>query len=120
MSSSDIATLRDWASQQGVPPGAVRSVNPPRETVGAASGRPVAIVHLKDGRTCFLIKTAVGFKENFEGIVSCTQPLLPAETIPAQGTYGPYIALTNCIRTCGVFEELYVRRARDDRTYDVY
>jgi hypothetical protein len=120
VNSSDIATLRDWASRQTVPLGAVRSVSPPPGLSGTATARPVSIVHLKDGRTCFLLKTDVGFKDNFEGIVSCTQPLLPNETVPAQGTYGPYIALTNCFRACGVFEELYIRHARDDRTYDVY
>jgi len=119
VSSSDIATLRDWASQQNVPLGTVRDVSPPAGTA-AAPGTPVTILHLKDGRTCFLLKTHVGYKDNFEGIASCTQPLHSNETIPAQGTYGPYIALADCVRACGAFEELYIRRALDDRNYDVY
>jgi hypothetical protein len=120
VSSSDVAALRDWASQQRVPLGTVRSVKLPAESFAFAKDRFVQIAHLNDGRTCFLLTTELGFKDNFEGIVSCTRPLLPNEMVPAQGTYGPYIALTNCVRACGVFEELYVRRARDDRTYDVY
>jgi hypothetical protein len=120
VSSSDIAALRDWASKQNVPLGTVRSVKLPAGTFAFAKDRSVPIVHLKDGRTCFLLTTDLGYKDNFEGIVSCTQPLLPNETVPAQGTYGPYVALTNCVRACGVFEELYIRRTRDDRTYDVY
>jgi hypothetical protein len=120
VSSSDIATLRAWATRQGVPLGTERSVKLPSGTIAFAKDSYVPIVHLKDGRTCFLLTTELGYKDNFEGIVSCTQPLLPSETVPAQGTYGPYIALTNCVRACGVFEELYVRHVRDDRTYDVY
>ena len=112
--------MRRWASQQPVPLGEVRGVKLPPETIGFATDRPVQIVRLKDGRTCFLFKTHVGYKDNFEGVASCTQPLLPSELLPAHDTYGPSISLTNCVRACGVFEELYVRRARDDRTYDVY
>lgn len=119
VNSSDIATLRDWAERQNVQLGTARDVTPPAGAA-AAPGTPVSIVHLRDGRTCFLLKTNVGYKDNFEGIASCTQRLLSSETIAARGKYGPYIALTNCIRACGVFEELYIRRALDDRTYDVY
>jgi hypothetical protein len=92
----------------------------PPGTIGFAPAGSVPIAHLRDGRTCFLFVTKVGYKDNFEGVASCTQPLLPKETASAHGTYGPSIALSNCIHTCGVFEELYVRHARDDRTYDVY
>jgi hypothetical protein len=120
VSSSDIATLRDWSVRQSVPLGTVRGVKLPAGSFAFAKDRFVQIVRLKDGRTCFLLTTELGYKDNFEGIVSCTQPLLPNETVPAQGRYGRYIALTNCVRACGVFEELYVRNERDDRTYDVY
>jgi hypothetical protein len=118
--ASDLTALRRWAIQQHVPAGEVRGVKLPPGTIGFTPTSPVKIVHLKDGRTCFLLLTKLEYKDNFEGVLSCTKPLLPSENVPAHGTYGPSISLTNCVRACGVFEELYVRKARDDRTDDVY
>lgn len=120
VSSSDVAALRDWAAQQRVPLGAVRSVKLPAGAFTFAKERSAQIVHLKDGRTCFLLTTELGYKDNFEGVLSCTQPVLASERIGAHDTYGPSISLTNCVSACGVFEELYVRNERDDRTFDVY
>jgi hypothetical protein len=120
VSAPDVVTLRAWAHQQHVPAGEVRGVRLPPGTIGFTPSAPVKIVHLKDGRTCFLLITKLEYKDNFEGVLSCTLPLRASENVPAHDTYAPSVSLSNCIRACGVFEELYVRRARDDRTYDVY
>ncbi len=121
MTQSRLDKVLAWATRQNVKRGTVQSLTVPPSLVGFAAGGPPQFAHLQDGRYCLLVKTEIGYKDNFEGVLSCTRPLLRSEVIAASGTYASYISLTSCSRPgCGIFEELYIRRARDARTFDVY
>jgi hypothetical protein len=120
VTQGDIQSVLDWATKQGVKPGMVRHARLPAGFAAFGQDNAVDIVRLKDGRTCFLLKTHIGYKDNFEGVLACTAPLLHGELVAAQGTYPAYVSLTACaLPGCGVFEELYIRRTRDPRTFDV-
>jgi hypothetical protein len=115
------AGVLDWARAQGVKPGTVRSTKLAPGLIPSGGGTPVSIAHLQDGRYCVLLITQIGYKDNFEGVLTCTAPLRRSEIIPAAGTYSSYVALTSCaLPGCGIFEELYIRAARNDRSYDVF
>jgi hypothetical protein len=120
VSPAGAANALDWARAQGVKAGTVRSMRLPPRLIASGNGAPVSIAHLRDGRYCVLVITQIGYKDNFEGVLTCTAPLRPREIIPAAGTYPSYVSLTSCaLPGCGVFEELYIRATRNDRTYDV-
>lgn len=117
LSSGDVANILAWAQKQPVKQGTVRSVAVPA-AIGIFSGRFVQIANLGEGRYCFLAITHAGYKDNFEGVLSCTRPLAPDEIVtpPANENRPAYISLPGY----GSFEELYIQQRRDDRTYDVY
>jgi hypothetical protein len=120
MTPSRIENLIDWTKKQRLSRGTVRRVAMPPGFRGFDIGAPLEIARLKDGRYCFLLYTEIGYKENFEGVLSCNAPLLPREIVAASGHYASYISLTGCSPSCTVFEELYIRRARNVHTFDVY
>jgi hypothetical protein len=63
-----------------------------------------------------LLKTKLGYKDNFTGIVSCDAALDQTEISRADVSTHEYIALAGQ----GIFEELYIRHRIGDRMYDVY
>lgn len=116
ISQSGIDRVVDWAAAQNVPPGRVTSLRLPlRYSLLSVTGY-ANIAHLKDGRTCVLLVEAVGYKDNFEGVLSCTQSLRDSEIVRSDNYPRSYISLPGY----GEFEELYVSSKRNDRTYDVF
>jgi hypothetical protein len=69
----------------------------------------------RDGRHCALLKTAIGWKENFEGVFCADGPLQASEVI-GNDTERPYISIGDEY----LFQELYIRRQHSDRCFAVY
>jgi len=70
----------------------------------AARGTAIGL-RTADGRHFALVKTWVGWKDNFEGILCCDAPLRDHEVI-GSAAERPYISIDNV----GAFEELYIRK----------
>ncbi len=117
VSTAGVQRVLAWAAAQPVPRGGVREATLP-SSLGVRAVAPAAIAHHKDGRYCVLVKTKVGWKDNFEGVLACTGAITRGEiqSYGANGRTYTFISLPGY----GVFEELYIADKRDDRTYDVY
>ncbi|HVK65754.1 MAG TPA: hypothetical protein VM694_14830 [Polyangium sp.] len=105
-----------WVHAQSVAPPSTREMSLSGDLAGASADARVHVARLADGRTCILLKKSIGWKSNFEGVLLCDAPLLPAEIITASPASRAYVSLTGHV----VFEELYVRTQCDPRTFDVY
>jgi hypothetical protein len=105
-----------WALAQVLPAGSVEALKLPPEFVGVSADGLVHVAALDDGRRCALLKTKIGYKSNFEGMLVCTGALTPAELASISGPSRTYVDLAGL----GLFEELYVRRCIDERTFEVY
>jgi hypothetical protein len=116
--AGDASRVLDWAATQRVPRGSVRDAGLPFGLIASHVVMPVAIARLKDGRYCVLLKTKIGWKDNFEGVLACTGAITRNEiqSYAANGRTYTFVSLPGY----GVFEELYIAGKRDDRTYDVY
>jgi hypothetical protein len=110
-----IEALR-WALSQPLPPGFADALKLPVEFARLSADGLVHVAALDDGRRCALLKTNIGYKSNFEGLLLCTESLTTAETATSSGAKRTYILLAGP----GFFEELYVRRCIDARTFEVY
>jgi len=106
----------DWAASQSVAPGRVRSFRLPVQYAAFAINGFVSVARLKDGRTCALLIEGIGYKDNFEGVLTCSAPLRESEVVRSANYPRSYISLPGY----GRFEELYISSKRNDRTYDVY
>jgi hypothetical protein len=118
VSDSEMHGVLDWAMNQNVKAGTTVSVALPPGIVGIPVAKPVTISALADGRYCVLLKTQIGWKDNFEGVLSCSGPVRSAEvaTPPANENRSAYVSLP----ANPPLDELYIRDRRDERTYDVY
>ena len=115
-SRSDDQSVLSWGIKQKVPSGRTREVILPESLRKASADQRVTIAQLADGRTCILLKKKIGWKDNFDASLCCSGPLKRREIIKDANQSPNYISLPGH----GVFEELYIRRTRDDRTFDVY
>lgn len=75
----------------------------------------VDALRTKDNCYCVLLKTSIGWKGNFEGILCCNRLLHPDEVVIKQ-TKRPYISIHGFYP----FEELYLRKDHNNGRYDVY
>lgn len=105
-----------WAAAQRIPRGRVHSIRLPLQLSLLSVTGYANIARLKDGRTCVLLVEGVGYKDNFEGVLSCTKSLCESEIVRSGNYPRSYIALPGY----GEFEELYISSQRNERTYEVY
>jgi len=120
VSTSETRNVLAWAMQQNMKPGTAKLATLPAQLVAFPVREPVTIARLPDGRYCFLLKTWVGWKENYRGVLSCSGPLVPGEIVNSSENGSgnrPYLSLG---AAGGVFEEVYIQSQRDDRTFDVF
>lgn len=107
-------SVLDWLKGQELPPAATDLTLPPGlahlTATGTASG-----FRTRDGRHCALLKTSIGWKDNFEGVFCADGPLKPSEVIGNE-TERPYISIGDEY----LFQELYIRRQYSDRCFAVY
>lgn len=104
--------LMQWATAQNVPRGEMRSLALPPE-IPSADGQAV-VTTTEDGRRCVLVRTAIGYKDNFDGIFVIDAPLRAGEVI--EDPSRPYLSLP----IGQLFEELYIRRRIDERAFEVF
>ena len=108
------ARVRAWLQKQIVTTTASEFVLPAQlahlSSTGSVSG-----VKTQDGRHCVLLKTKIGWKENFEGVLCTDQPLLPSEIISSASGHA-YISIGDV----ALFQELYLRRRHSQTCYEVY
>jgi len=111
--SDDVVT---WASSQGVVPGDTQALRLPDKLAHASVDGLVQVAALHDGRHCTLLKKKIGHKDNFEGVLACSAAVESRE-IASHGTPPrEYLSFPGH----AVFEELYIRKRIDDRTFEVY
>jgi hypothetical protein len=106
--------LVEWAAAQDVMRGATEALPLPPALVRHSAERRAHVAHTRDGRRCVLVKTDIGYKGNFKGIVACDAPLRPEELV--EKAPRPYLTLPGV----EMFEELYVSSRIDDRAYRVF
>lgn len=109
--------LLAWAKKRDVPAGESRELRLPPELEGESENHHATVARLDARRVCVLVKTDIGFKDNFEGILFCSAPLKKGELIErAQEGSRSYVSL----EASAELEELYVRKTIDARTFEVY
>ena len=114
MSCAGCDSVLAWLRPQEIA-STVIEVRLPPELAHLAANGTVAGLRLPDGRVCVLLKTSLGWKDNFEGVFCADGPLLPTEIVGA-GTARAYISIGDGY----MFQELYIRRQFSDRCFAVY
>lgn len=110
--------LLAWAATQDVPAGTSRRLPLPPELEKQSEDRRATVARPDGRRLCVWVKTDIGYKENFEGLLFCDAPLEVGEYVdkPVEPEGAPYISLQGEMD----FEELYVRKKIDDKSYEIY
>ncbi|RIK72670.1 MAG: hypothetical protein DCC68_26155 [Planctomycetota bacterium] len=101
----DFAAICDWLKDQHLAPGVHEGIELPFPHAHCADGGKVDVVISNDGEITILLKTHVGWKQNYQGYVYSTQSL---------GFWGDYYG-----RACILFtehEQPVVSRVIDDQT----
>ncbi len=98
-----------------MPPGSAREFRLPERLQQSTEQATVHALRTLDNRYCVLLKTAIGWKDNFEGALCCNKPLRTEEVLHPPGGR-PYISLEGFYP----FEELYLRKERGGGRYDVF
>lgn len=111
-----LTSIAGWAARQGVARGSVESRHLPPEYAHVSKNGDALIARLRDGRTCALLYTSIGFKENFDAVLTCDAPIAPDDLRVQPDYHREYVTFPHA----GAFEELYVRKKRSDRVYDVF
>src|SRR5688500_14213800 len=104
-----------WVKSRDLPPGTAGRVALPLRLAGLSSVGTVDAVRTADGRTCVLLKSSIGWKENFTGTLCCDSPLRPEEIIE-RPNFPAYISLVGFPG----FEELFLTEKRSDAWFRVH
>ena len=112
--TQNASAVLQWVATQNLGSPAELTL-PPAFRDTSQDGR-VQVAVLPDSRICLLLKTNLGYKGNFDGVVVCDVPLHPTEISRSGVPSREYITLPGQ----GIFEELYIRRRINDRTFVVY
>jgi hypothetical protein len=111
----DCTAVLRYAQGQGLPKGETKVlVLPEALAAGLASDR-VDALRTEQDLVCVLLKTTIGYKENFEGRLCCNQPLAPEQRV-TNSSGRPYLTIAGYYP----FEELYLRKDHGAGVYDVY
>ena len=104
-----------WVAAQHLLPGTACELVLPPEWAHASHNGIIQAARTTDGRHCILMNQRVGWKENFDGLFYCEEPLHSNE-ISESLTAIPYISLSGL----GIFEELYITKRHNDQLFEVY
>jgi hypothetical protein len=104
----------EWVQARDLASGTTHALELPPELRGASEDGKVVAARLSDGRLCVLLKTRIGFKDNFEAVVRCSAPLRAEEIV--EDPERPYLSLSGH----GIFEELYIRKRIGSAELTVY
>jgi hypothetical protein len=114
-SAEELTWLCEVARSHDLPAGATFAIEVPPSLSGRLAQAPVEAVHLADRRLAILLKTGVGWKDNFHGFLYVRGGVLPAEVKTDAGGRR-FISLP----APPPWEELYVLRARDDQLWEIF
>jgi hypothetical protein len=117
-SPAECAQVLAFVIEQELPPGSDRELALPPRLHRLAHGGVVQAARKRDGGTCVLLKRHVGWKGNFTGTLFCDRPLAQGEIIRGNPLWSDYISLAGT--RSPLFNELYVGRALDDRSFRVF
>lgn len=104
----------EWIQGRNIVAGSTQSLGLPAPLSGASKDGKVYVARLSDGRLCVMLKTHIGYKENFKGAVRCSAPLRKNEVV--LNAERPYFSLAGH----GIFEELYIRKQISDHEFEVF
>ncbi len=111
----DCVSVLQYVKGQGIPKGeSKRFVLPQSLATGLASDQ-VDALRTENDLICVLIKTSIGWKENFEGRLCCNKMLDP-DQIVTHIPDKPYLMIAGYYP----FEELYLHKDHGGGVYDVY
>lgn len=105
----DFVAICDWVKAQHLTPGLHEGIELPFPHAHRADTGTIDVVVESNGRITFLLKTHIGWKQNYKGYVYSTQPL---------AFWNDYYG-----RSCVDFtehEQPVVSRVIDDRTCEVF
>ncbi len=108
--------ILSWVAARKIPPGPSIQLRLPDRLARESVDGHVHVAPLPDGRLCILLKKQIGYKDNFEALLLCSDPLREEEFIEDSAHSRTYVSLDSA----GIFEELPVRRRVDNRTTEVY
>jgi hypothetical protein len=114
VSCADCKSVLEWLKKENVLADAAEYTLSPDLAHLSATGTACGL-RTPDGRNCVLLKTSIGWKENFEGIFCSDGPLQPSEIIGNE-TDRAYISIGDQ----DLFQELYIRTRYSDRCFAVY
>ena len=103
----------EWVQGRNIAAGSTQSLDLPASLRGGSKDGKVHVARLSDGRLCVMLKTRIGFKDNFKGAVRCSDPLRKNEVV--KNSKRPYLSLAGH----GIFEELYIRKQINEHEYKV-
>ena len=106
--------MLEWVRQRNVVAGTTQTLELPASLSHASRDGKVYVAGLADGRLCVMLKTHIGYKDNFDGALRCSGPLQANEIVPAGGR--PYVTIPGH----GIFEELYIRSQISDSELEIY
>jgi hypothetical protein len=113
-SGPDFRGLLAWAHQQGIPRGEGRSLDPPWYLWRGCCLGEISAARRQDDSYVLLVKTSIGWKQNYDGYVVSERPLAADELF--KGYYE-----RDCINVNGLdWSDPIVRRQLDDTTYEVF
>jgi hypothetical protein len=104
----------EWVDAHEIQAGSTESLDLPSSLSRASRDGKVYAARLSDGRLCAMVKTRIGYKDNFAGAVRCSGPFRKSEV--RQDAERPYLSLVGH----GIFEELYIRKQTGDREFEVF
>jgi hypothetical protein len=104
-----------WVAKQNLPVGSSQLLVAPVELAVPSHEHAVYAKHLADGRTCILVKTSIGYKDNFEGVLACDGPLAPQEIVADAGPRRVCLDLLD-----PTFRDLIIRGPRGPNALNVY
>ena len=109
----------NWVKEQNIPSHKACQLQLPPHLAGIAKENVVQAIHTRDNRYCVLLKTYIGYKQNFEGTFYSDSPLPESEIGPSwYGNDCIYIEGEDSLKN-GFFE-LYVRNKLADGRLEVY
>lgn len=111
----NVAALFDWASRQDVKPGTAVDLPLPPELAASSQDGKATIAHVDDGRRFILLKTELGWRGNFQGVLLCDSAMRP-DDIMTEDDGTKYVSLP----VSNIFEQLSISATLSPRAVNVF
>ena len=104
-----------WVTRKNLPRGKVTRLELPENFSNRLASSQVDALRTENDLYCVLLKSSIGWKENFTGTLCCNRPLNPDQVIKDTPDR-IYISITGFFP----FEELYLSKDHGNGKYHVY